>query len=328
MPEASCRSPLPIRPGASRKGPGYAREKGPTPCPARRMSRRPPRSLGLTSDAPCLASCTPASRSLALGLLRARLPQGNSAAGAPRGACPRQPSCGRANPVKRSRLLGMGTAGVQPGGWGPCRHGRLGGVAPPSRLLHPPRLGEGCPRPLAPHRGRRLRPARPPPQPPRRGLPGDPRHRTPRQRSSSASSRPPRSSSPRSPSSIPGIGLLTATALVAFLGDIRRFPSGRHLATYLGLTPREFSSGLERRLGTHLQARRRLPAHPPHPRCPLPPPPRPQGPADPLRHWAHKIEKTHPHNKAAVAVANKLARILWAVSTHGSPYGQPRRRAA
>jgi transposase len=48
---------------------------------------------------------------------------------------------------------------------------------------------------------------------------------------------------------IPGIGLLTATALVAFLGDIRRFSSGRHLASYLGLTPREFSSGLKRNLG-------------------------------------------------------------------------------
>lgn len=48
---------------------------------------------------------------------------------------------------------------------------------------------------------------------------------------------------------IPGIGLLIATAFVAFVGDIRRFPSGRHLASYLGLTPREFSSGLKRRLG-------------------------------------------------------------------------------
>jgi transposase len=38
--------------------------------------------------------------------------------------------------------------------------------------------------------------------------------------------------------SVPGIGLLTATALYAFVGDITRFPSGRHLASYLGLTPR------------------------------------------------------------------------------------------
>jgi len=48
---------------------------------------------------------------------------------------------------------------------------------------------------------------------------------------------------------IPGVGLLTATALVAFVGDVRRFPSGRHFASYLGLTPRESSSGLRRRLG-------------------------------------------------------------------------------
>ena len=49
--------------------------------------------------------------------------------------------------------------------------------------------------------------------------------------------------------SIPGVGLLTATALVAFVGDVQRFPSGRHFASYLGLTPRERSSGLVRRLG-------------------------------------------------------------------------------
>jgi transposase len=42
---------------------------------------------------------------------------------------------------------------------------------------------------------------------------------------------------------IPGIGLLTATALVGFVGDVARFPSGRHFACYLGLTPREHSSG-------------------------------------------------------------------------------------
>jgi transposase len=36
---------------------------------------------------------------------------------------------------------------------------------------------------------------------------------------------------------------------MAFVGDPRRFPSGRHLASYLGLTPREYSSGSTRRLG-------------------------------------------------------------------------------
>jgi transposase len=72
--------------------------------------------------------------------------------------------------------------------------------------------------------------------------------------------------------SIPGIGLLTATALLAFLGDIHRFPSGRHLASYLGLTPREFSSGLKRHLGRIWD---------PHPWRPLRPPPRTYPPARP-----------------------------------------------
>jgi transposase len=56
---------------------------------------------------------------------------------------------------------------------------------------------------------------------------------------------------------IPGIGVLTATALVAFVGDVRRFRSGRAFAAFLGrafaaflgLTPTEFSSGSTRRLG-------------------------------------------------------------------------------
>ena len=48
---------------------------------------------------------------------------------------------------------------------------------------------------------------------------------------------------------IPGVGLLTATAMVGFVGDIRRFRSCRHFASYLGLTPREYSSGNQRRLG-------------------------------------------------------------------------------
>ena len=120
---------------------------------------------------------------------------------------------------------------------------------------------------------------------------------------------------------IPGIGLLIATALVAFLGDIRRFPSGRHLASYLGLTPREYSSGLKRHLGRIskrgdgylrtllIHGARSVLIHA-----------RKQQP-DCLREWANKLAKTHVHNKAAVAVANKLARIVWAVWSHARPYG-------
>ena len=122
--------------------------------------------------------------------------------------------------------------------------------------------------------------------------------------------------------SIPGVGLLTATALVAFIGDIRRFPSGRHLASYLGLTPREYSSGLKRHLG-RISKRgdgylRTLLIHGArsvllHARTKQP---------DRLRVWAHKLGTTHVHNKAAVAVANKLARIVWAVWSRSQPYAQ------
>jgi transposase len=48
---------------------------------------------------------------------------------------------------------------------------------------------------------------------------------------------------------VPGIGLLTATAIVGFIGDLRRFRSGRRFSSYLGLVPKEKSSGEIRKLG-------------------------------------------------------------------------------
>ena len=126
---------------------------------------------------------------------------------------------------------------------------------------------------------------------------------------------------------IPGIGLLTATALLAFIGDIHRFPSGRHLASYLGLTPREFSSGLKRNLG-RISKRgdgylRTLLIHGArsvllHARTKQP---------DRLREWAHKLSQTHVHNKAAVAVANKMARIVWAVWSRLTPFAEIQKAA-
>lgn len=49
---------------------------------------------------------------------------------------------------------------------------------------------------------------------------------------------------------VPGVGVLTDTALVGFVGDVQRFRSGGDFAAYLGLTPREHSSGARRHLGT------------------------------------------------------------------------------
>ncbi len=112
---------------------------------------------------------------------------------------------------------------------------------------------------------------------------------------------------------IPGIGLLTATALVAFVGDISRFSSGRHFASYLGLTPREHSSGLKRHLGKISKRGdsyiRMLLIH--GARSALWAAKRSKSP-DRLRCWALELEHTRGHNKAAVALANKLARIAWA----------------
>jgi len=114
---------------------------------------------------------------------------------------------------------------------------------------------------------------------------------------------------------IPGVGLLTATALVAFVGDVRRFPSGRHFASYLGLTPRESSSGLRRRLGAISKRGdpylRMLLIH--GARAVLCHAKKATSERDRLREWAIERERARGHNKAAVALANKLARIVWAV---------------
>jgi transposase len=48
----------------------------------------------------------------------------------------------------------------------------------------------------------------------------------------------------------PGVGPITALAFVLTLGDVRRFPRGKHVASYLGLIPREYSSGGHQRLGS------------------------------------------------------------------------------
>jgi transposase len=121
--------------------------------------------------------------------------------------------------------------------------------------------------------------------------------------------------------SIPGIGLLTATALIAFVGNVERFPSSRHFACYLGLTPREHSSGLRRQLG-HISKRgdaylRMLLAH--GARSVLWAAKSKSKP-DKFSTWAVDIHRRRGHNKASIAVANKMARIVWAVWKHGNPF--------
>ncbi len=120
---------------------------------------------------------------------------------------------------------------------------------------------------------------------------------------------------------VPGIGVLTATAMVACVGDIRRFRSGRHFASWLGLTPREHSSGSSRKLGSITRKGnsylRMLLIH--GARSALRAGAVTDTPDD-LRVWAKEVALRHCHNVAAVALANKLARISWKVWRDGRDF--------
>ncbi|HEV3049577.1 MAG TPA: IS110 family transposase [Longimicrobium sp.] len=120
---------------------------------------------------------------------------------------------------------------------------------------------------------------------------------------------------------VPGIGVLTATALYASVGDIHAFKSGRHLASWLGLTPREKSSGERRRLGRITKQGdpylRTLLIH--GARSALLSAERARRAGKTLTHlqaWALERAGEGHTNRAAVALANKLARIAWAIWRH------------
>jgi len=125
---------------------------------------------------------------------------------------------------------------------------------------------------------------------------------------------------------IPGIGLLTATALVAAVGcDVSHFKDARHFSSWFGITPKEHSSGNTRRLGriskagpkylrtllTHgarsvLQAASRV---------------RSSGrECHGLQRWALELRQRTHHNKATCALANKLARICFATLRAQQPF--------
>ncbi len=120
---------------------------------------------------------------------------------------------------------------------------------------------------------------------------------------------------------IPGIGPLTASALVASIGDAKSFKNGRQLAAWLGLVPRQHSTGgkpnllgISKRGDTYL---RTLLIH---------------GARSVVRvaenkpnhggSWLGKLMARRSKNVAAVALANKNARIVWALLTHDRDYEQ------
>lgn len=133
--------------------------------------------------------------------------------------------------------------------------------------------------------------------------------------------------------SIPGVGLLTATAMVAATGgSVSHFKDARHFASWFGLTPREFSSGNSRVLG-RISKRgdrylRMLLTHGARAVLRAATLARQAGRTlDGLRAWGLAVQGRSNHNKAACAVANKLARICYATLRDSAPYGQPHRLA-
>jgi transposase len=114
---------------------------------------------------------------------------------------------------------------------------------------------------------------------------------------------------------IPGVGLLTATAAIATMGEASAFRSGREFCAWLGLVPKQTGSGGKVRLGgiskrgdTYLRTllihgARSVLAHAKEP-----------GP------WLEQIKARRPANVVIVAQAAKMARTIWAVTAKDQDY--------
>jgi transposase len=119
----------------------------------------------------------------------------------------------------------------------------------------------------------------------------------------------------RAISEVPGIGRLIATALVATIGDASTFKSGREFAAFLGLVPRQSGTGGKVRLGSISKRGdpylRTLLIH---------------GARSVLCHaeiptaWQKALLDRRPTNVVAVALANKMARVAWAILVHDRKY--------
>ena len=118
---------------------------------------------------------------------------------------------------------------------------------------------------------------------------------------------------------IPGIGPLSATAIVAAVGDAKLFKNGRQMAAWLGLVPRQYSTGgrqvllgISKRGDSYLRCllihgARAVVTCSKHK-------------VNTLNNWLKKLVEKKGMNKACVALANKNARIIWALMSKGNEY--------
>jgi transposase len=121
---------------------------------------------------------------------------------------------------------------------------------------------------------------------------------------------------------LPGVGPVVATAIVAAVNDGRQFRSGREMAAWIGLVPRQYTTGGKPRLGgigrraNHYLRRQmihgaravvsRLPKH-----------------ADRRATWLQALVARRGFNRTIVALATKTARIAWALLTRQEAYAAP-----
>jgi len=121
--------------------------------------------------------------------------------------------------------------------------------------------------------------------------------------------------------SCPGVGPMTSTALIAHIGDPHMFKRGRDLSAYLGLVPRQNSTGGKSTLG-RISKRgdkylRQLLVHGARSALIAA-----KNRTDKQSKWVLKLWERRGFNKACVALANKNARILWALMAYDTEYKQ------
>lgn len=118
---------------------------------------------------------------------------------------------------------------------------------------------------------------------------------------------------------VDGVGVLTATAFIATLGDPKAFKNGRQVAAWLGLTPREYSSGnRQKQMGITKRGDRYLRKLLVHgARSALRVTPKRE---DPKSRWIERLRERSHENVASVALAAKNARTLWALLANETDY--------